>query len=176
MTLNPRGQVDVSMNIESRLAYRPGNSVIVTDTVNPLTNSFEGRVKSYTYASGAIVIDTIVNIYGFDTDISSVFNVNLDGIDGPTGWTGSTGHTGHTGSTGHTGHTGFTGFTGHTGSTGATGNTGSTGATGNTGSTGATGNTGSTGATGNTGSTGATGNTGCAMAAAKQSRAERPSS
>ena len=147
-TVNPNGATDVSFNIEPRLAYRPGNSVIVTDSSAPLTNSFEGRVNSYVYASGVIVIDSIVNINGFATDITGVFNVNLDGIDGPTGWTGSTGATGNTGSTGSTGNTGSTGATGNTGSTGSTGNTGSTGSTGNTGSTGSTGNTGSTGPTG----------------------------
>ena len=45
MTLNPHGEVDVSMNIESRLAYRPGNSVIVTDIINHLVNYMFNKLK-----------------------------------------------------------------------------------------------------------------------------------
>ena len=44
--------------------------------------AFEGRVNSYDYASGVIVIDSIVNVNGFSGDVTGIFNVNLDGIDG----------------------------------------------------------------------------------------------
>jgi len=166
----------VSLTVASGLAYIAGNSVLVVDSGNS-SNSFEGRVQSY--STGSLVVDSITNIRG--TFSSAVYNVNLDGIDGPTGavGTGPTGAastvTGPTGASGPTGlgATGATGaastVTGPTGSQGATGPTGlgSTGATGATSTvTGPTGRTGSTGPTGDastvTGPTGRTGPTGIA--------------
>jgi hypothetical protein len=152
----------VSLTVASGLAYIAGNSVVVVDSGNS-SNSFEGRVQSY--SSGTLVVDSITNIRG--TFSSAVYNVNLDGIDGPTGAVG-TGPTGAASTlTGPTGASGPTGL-GATGATGAastvTGPTGPTGL-GLTGATGAsstvTGPTGAAGASGPTG-LGATGATGAA--------------
>jgi len=152
----------VSLTVASGLAYIAGNSVVVVNSGNS-SNSFEGRVQSY--SAGTLVVDSITNIRG--TFSSAVYNVNLDGIDGPTGavGTGPTGAastvTGPTGSQGATGPTGL-GSTGATGATstvtGPTGRTGPTGI-GSTGPTGAASTT--TGATGPTG-LGSTGPTGAA--------------
>ena len=62
-----------------------GNSVKVTHEQNPFNHSFEGRVKSYSYATGAIEMEQLTNFVGFNSAIESVYIVNLDGIDGPTG-------------------------------------------------------------------------------------------
>jgi hypothetical protein len=85
----------VSFTVDTTLAYIPGNSVIVVDSVTP-ANRFEGYVSSYNKGTGAITINNIKNIEGtFGTTV--VYNVNLDGIDGPTGATGPTGPTGPSG-------------------------------------------------------------------------------
>jgi hypothetical protein len=73
----------VSTIVESYLAYIPGNSVVVVDSTNQ-NNNFEGRVSSYTTVTGDIVINDIINVQGSFVG-SKVYNVNLDGIDGPTG-------------------------------------------------------------------------------------------
>ena len=151
----------VAFTVSPGLAYVPGNSVMVTDSTNPLLNRFEGIITEY---SGTIMsIDNIINIVGFPGGTltsANGFVVNLNGIMGPTGITGPTGCTGITGDTGPTGITGDTGCTGITGDTGTTGDTGPTGITGDTGCTGITGDTGPTGTTGHTGCTGITGDTG----------------
>ena len=150
-------QIDISQPIElmvsSGLAYITGNSVLVIGQSNRMY-SFEGYVNIYDNNTGYLNINNIQNIKpsGSTSFPSQYYNINLDGIDGPTGPTGYglTGPTGY-GSTGPTGY-GSTGPTGY-GSTGPTGY-GSTGPTGY-GFTGPTGY-GSTGPTGY-GSTGPTG-------------------
>ena len=143
------------VTVESGLAYITGNSVVV---INNTLGSFEGYVVSYDKSSGAMTIGNIKNVVGVFG--SGTYNVNLDGIDGPTGAQGNTGSTGPTGLQGQTGATGPTGPTGQQGDTGATGPTGQQGDTGATGPTGPTGQQGATGATGPTGQQGDTGSTG----------------
>ena len=147
-----------TLRIETQLAYTPGNSVIVTDTINPLTQRFEGIVQTYNKNTGDITI-SIVNSYGTNPQPLKAYNVNLDGIDGSTGATGPTGQKGDTGK-GETGPTGQKGDTGQ-GTTGPTGQKGDTGK-GETGPTGDKGETGPTGQKGDTGlgATGPTGNKG----------------
>jgi hypothetical protein len=146
-----------TLTIAQGLAYTPGNSVVVSDILNPLTERFEGTVQSYNSSTGVINLINIVNNIG-TLDSGKSYNVNLDGIDGPTGQTGSTGSTGPTGQTGPTGSTGPTGYTGQKGDPGF-GDTGYTGYTGEQGPTGYTGYTGEKG-DGYTGVTGVTGPTG----------------
>ena len=156
----------VSLNVEPGLAYITGNSIIVIDrTTN--TYSFEGRVLSYNNITGTIVVDSIANIIGSIPFPDTIYNVNLDGIDGPTGPRGLDGFTGYTGSrgldglTGPTGQDGFTGPRGQNGITGPTGSRGLDGLTGYTGPRGQDGSASLTGATGSTGGfTGLTGPTG----------------
>ena len=76
-TLQPRDSTTESFVVDSGLAYIPGNSVVVTHVNNPLVNNFEARVSSYNIYNGAIVLDNIVNINGFESDIASTFNINL---------------------------------------------------------------------------------------------------
>ena len=144
-----------TLTISQGLAYTPGNSVVVSDTVNPLTERFEGTVQSYNSSTGVITIINIVNIIGTPSS-GKAYNVNLDGIDGPTGQTGATGSIGPQGLQGDTGPTGYTGVTGEKGDRGF----GDTGYTGEQGPTGYTGDKGDQGATGYTGEQGPTGYTG----------------
>ncbi len=143
--------------VAKNLAYSPGNSVLVADNSNPLTNNFEARVTSYDADTGEITIDTISNFNGSFSTVT-VAGVNLDAIDGPQGPTGSQGIQGEIGATGSTGVQGPQGEIGLTGATGSTGVQGPQGEIGLTGATGVQGATGSTGADSNvTGPQGPTG-------------------
>jgi formylmethanofuran dehydrogenase subunit D len=123
--INPIQGGSISFSVSSNLAYITGNSIIVVDSNNS-ANNFEGIVFLYNSNTGNLVINNITNIQGtFGTSI--IYNINLDGIDGPTGYTGDIGPTGDTGPTGYTGDIGPTGYTGETGPTGYTGETGDTG-------------------------------------------------
>jgi hypothetical protein len=77
-----------TFTVATGLAYITGNTVVVVDSTNA-ANTFQGRVQTYTAGTGAIVIDQITNIAG--TFTSQIYNVNLNGISGPTGSTGATG-------------------------------------------------------------------------------------
>ena len=149
----------VSLNVEPGLAYITGNSIIVIDrTTN--TYSFEGRVLSYNNITGTIVVDSIANIIGSIPFPDTIYNVNLDGIDGPTGPRGLDGFTGYTGLRGLDGFTGPRGLDGLTGPTGKDGFTGPRGLDGFTGYTGSRGLDGLTGPTGQDGFTGPRGQNG----------------
>ena len=130
----------LTFTVESGLAYISGNVIVIVDSGNA-ANSFQGYVGSYNANTGLMTVINISNITG--TFASTIYNANLDAIQGPPGPTGagSTGPTG-AGGAGPTGPTGA-GLTGPTGSggTGATGPSGS----GTTGPTGSPGNTGPTG-------------------------------
>ena len=106
---------EITMIIAPELAYIPGNTVLVTQTDFPL-NNFEARVASYNSITGEIVLDSVTGVDG-DFTQSVYYNINLNGLMGPTGATGTTGVTGATGATGETGSTGTTGTTGHFGTT-----------------------------------------------------------
>ncbi len=71
--------------------------IVDSSTVN---NRFEGTVLSYNNNTGLITITGITNIKG-TYGTSQVYNVNLDGIDGPTGAHGPTGSQGPTGLSGN---------------------------------------------------------------------------
>jgi hypothetical protein len=103
VTPNPVQGSSLSLTISAGLAYITGNSVAVIDSTNSF-NRFEGRIQTYNSVSGALTIDSIVNILG--TFALRIYNINLDGIDGPTGAAGSTGSTGEKGETGSTGKSG----------------------------------------------------------------------
>jgi hypothetical protein len=75
-----------SLTVGTGLAYIPGNSAVVIDSTNS-ANRFEGTVQSYDPMTGALVLEGITSIRG--TFGSAVYYVNLDGIDGPTGATGT---------------------------------------------------------------------------------------
>ena len=128
-TANGTGPADssfVEWTIGTGLAFTPGQTVIVTYTLDP-TNIFTGSVYSYDPITGLINVNNIVIIAG---DWSSIWNpstdvnvtINLSGIAGAKGSTGETGPigamTGPTGSTGYTGEIG-TQIYGNTGSPGS---------------------------------------------------------
>ena len=98
--LDPRNNNSLTFSIDKYLAYITGSSVIITDSSAPTTNTFEARVSSYDFNTGVIVLDNIVNITGFLSGITSTFNINLDGIDGPTEILGLQATLGPTGPTG----------------------------------------------------------------------------
>ena len=124
--LNPTLSGTLSFIVDTDLAYIPGNTVKVVDSTN-VVNSFTGIVQLYFKTSGSLILTNISNIQGIFSPSLRIYNVNLDGLDGPTGTTGDTGPTGYTGPQGVTGPTGTTGETGATGATGFTGSQGPTG-------------------------------------------------
>lgn len=73
------------------MSYITRNSVLITDSNDLTVNHFDARVSSYDIYTGVIVLDSIVNVEGFQTGVNSSYNVNLDGIDGPTRPTGNKG-------------------------------------------------------------------------------------
>jgi hypothetical protein len=154
MLLPIRGS-SLSVIVDANLAYIAGNSVVVVSAANPGIR-FEGTVASYSFDSGIMTIANIQNILGVFSS-SSVYNVNLDGIDGPTGLTGPTGLQGATGQTGAEGIQGLKGETGQTGAQGIQGIQGVQGLKGESGPTGAQGAQGIQGVTGVKGETGQTG-------------------
>jgi len=141
------GNIKINVLVEKDLSYIPGNSIIITNIKNPLTNKFEATVVSYNKRLGKLTFSNIVNLKGI-WDINTRAIINLDGVDGPTGATGKTGLQGQTGPQGEQGQTGPTGLQGQTGPTGIQGQTGPTGIQGQTGPTGIQGQTGPTGQTG----------------------------
>jgi hypothetical protein len=125
ITITPAQGGSVSLTVATGLAYIIGNSVAVISTSSG-SNRFEGTVSSYSAITGAITIENITNIQGtFGSAV--VYNVNLDGIDGPTGWTGPQGIPGTATNTGATGPTGTQGITGPTGTVSLIGITADTG-------------------------------------------------
>jgi len=96
-------------NVETGLAYIPGNAVVVVDSTDR-NNRFEGYVSTYNPATGELLVGDILNITG--TFPTNIYNINLFGIDGPTGETGATGPTGDAGLPGTATNTGATGPTG----------------------------------------------------------------
>jgi len=111
----------LSFVVDPNLAYMPGTNILIVDANNKY-NFFQAIVSSYDRNSGNMTIFNIFNISrNFPLVDSLQCNVNLNGIEGPTGSTGCTGPTGPTGDTGCTGPTGDTGFTGCTGPTGIAG-------------------------------------------------------
>ena len=147
------GPGPVSVSVDSGLSYIIGNEVIATAVSDPYNNNFKATVSLYDSTTGAI---TLIDLFGLigSWATTTLANINLNGIFGPTGTTGPQGLPGTASLTGATGTQGSTGYTGVTGQTGYTGSIGYTGATGYTGRTGSTGYTGATGYTGETGSTG----------------------
>jgi hypothetical protein len=117
------------LTVATGLAYITGNSVIIIDSTDN-SKSFEARVGTYNPITGSMTLVGITNLRGGPPWNNAIYDVNLDGIDGPTGATGLGGATGETGAIGPTGFTGPTGQQGSTGTTGANGSTGVTGPTG----------------------------------------------
>ena len=148
----------VQISVADKLAYIQGNSIVVVGQNDP-DYSFQGYIHTYDGITGNLVIRDIQNVKPGGTIIfpSQLYNVNVNGIDGPAGPTGAMGVAGATGPMGPAGIAAVNGATGPTGH-GSTGSTGSTGPTGQgpTGPTGPAAENGSTGPTGQ-GSTGPTG-------------------
>jgi hypothetical protein len=69
---------------------------MVVSQTDPSNYRFEGRVLNYNKITGELVLTNIVNIIGTYPYLS-IYNINLDGIDGPTGPKGDTGLKGDTG-------------------------------------------------------------------------------
>jgi len=157
--LNPQIDGSVSFVISSNLAYVSGNSVIVVN-VPDVSVKFEGTVSSYNKNTGDITIIDIVNIKGLFPQSESTFNVNLDGINGPTGATGPQGLDGSEGPQGPQGPEGSQGSQGPQGANGADGSQGPQGADGSQGSQGPQGADGSQGSQGPQGANGSDGSDG----------------
>lgn len=85
VTPTPTNGGNQTLTIGTYLAYIPGNSVVVVDSADP-ANSFQGYVQSYSVSTGVLVLIDLSSITG--SFGSSVYNVNLNGINGPTGSTG----------------------------------------------------------------------------------------
>jgi collagen type VII alpha len=107
VSISPIEGGNVSLTIGTDLAYISGNYVVIVDSTNS-NNSFEGNVQSYNVNIGSIVINNIQNILG-TFGLPVVYDINLDGIIGPTGETGATGTTGTIGPTGLQGIPGVAG-------------------------------------------------------------------
>jgi hypothetical protein len=90
-----------SFNVAPGLSYLTGNNVLISQQSNPF-GFFSGTVLSYNASSGLMSVNNINNIQGTFTS-PYIYNINLNGIPGPTGWTGPTAPTGTTGGTGPTG-------------------------------------------------------------------------
>jgi Collagen triple helix repeat (20 copies) len=101
VALAPVQDGTVSLNIEPGLAYITGNSVVVVCAIDR-TVRFQAQVTAYDAASGQLDLELVSSVAGDFVGLgAAVFNVNLDGVDGPTGWTGATGWTGPQGATGY---------------------------------------------------------------------------
>ena len=87
VVLNPTPGGSVVLTVATNLAYIQGNSVLVNEVANPLVNSFEARVNYYNSSNGYLVVDQIESIKGTFGGPTG-YNVNLNGLDGPTGSTG----------------------------------------------------------------------------------------
>jgi hypothetical protein len=98
VTINPVEGGSLFLDVAVNLAYIRGNTVVVVDNNNP-DNYFVGFVQFYDKSTGRIIINRIDDVNG-TFNIPSIYNVNLNGIAGPTGETGPTGVTGATGPTG----------------------------------------------------------------------------
>jgi hypothetical protein len=145
-SINPRVLTQLTLTVDRGLAYIPGNSVVVVDTLAPTTKRFEAYVLSYSGTS--LTLHAFQNIVGFSSAVTSTFLINLDGIDGPPGPAGAMGVDGATGATGPAGTNGSIGATGPAGTNGSIGATGPAGTNGSTGPAGVNGSTGATGSTG----------------------------
>jgi collagen type VII alpha len=152
-TIDPYTMLTLTLTVDSGLAYMPGNTVIVTDALDPFTNYFTASVLSY--SGTTLVLHDIQTVSGFVSGaITGTFLINLNGVAGPPGDTGPVGPVGTTGPTGASGPQGPIGSTGPQGVQGIQGIPGPVGPIGVTGDTGATGPVGLQGATGVTGQTG----------------------
>ena len=108
--IDPRVNTTISLSVEPRLAYTPGQTVVVVDSTYR-NNSFRGTVLQYSAVDGSMTIENITYVKGtFDNGSipanSVPYIVNLEGVFGATGPTGITGPMGiaiNTGSTGPTG-------------------------------------------------------------------------
>ena len=122
VSIQPTWGGSVVLPIPPNLSYIPGNSIVVADSYVEIQENrryFEGIVQFYDLVTGQLTVYKIQNINGdFFLGYTSLYNVNLDALDGPTGATGPTGSTGPTGPTGPTGSTGPTGPTGEKGLSG----------------------------------------------------------
>ena len=153
--------IDSSVNFSQlavNLTYIPGNTVVCVDLSN-VTNYFEGIVTDFSQNGHTMTI-LVKHIDGTFGSGQTVYNINLNGIDGEIGATGSQGNQGFTGSQGNQGFTGSIGNQGNQGFTGSIGNQGNQGFTGSIGNQGNQGFTGSIGNQGNQGNQGFTGSIG----------------
>ena len=100
VSLAPIQDGNLSLSVEGGLAYRPGNAVVVVCAADASTLC-NAIVVSYDSVSGALELQSVSNVMGDFAGVgATVFNVMLNGIQGPTGSTGSKGTTGPPGATG----------------------------------------------------------------------------
>ena len=73
----------LTLNVETNLAYKTGNSIFVTNANNPTINNFIGKVSSYNTTTGTLIINNITNINGtFSSSVIYNVNLNILGING----------------------------------------------------------------------------------------------
>jgi hypothetical protein len=118
---------------DADLAYTAGQYVVIADGTG---KQMTGTVQGYTISPNILSVNVDAST---GTGTGTAWQINLQGIQGPTGPTGSTGPQGATGPQGVQGIQGATGAQGITGPAGVTGATGATGSTGLTGAAGAAG-------------------------------------
>jgi len=107
--INPTTNPNETFQVETGLAYMPGIYVTVVDSTN-INNYFNALVQSYDKTTGLIILTSFSNINGlFGYPYAISYNVNLEGIMGPTGPTGMQGIPGTATNTGATGPQGLTG-------------------------------------------------------------------
>lgn len=107
--VSPTSELTETLQVGTGLAYMQGSYVSVVDSIN-INNSFNALVQSYNKTTGIIDIASFSNISGlFGYADARIYNVNLGGIQGPTGPTGQQGISGAATNTGATGPQGLTG-------------------------------------------------------------------
>jgi len=107
VVIDPAINQTITLQVTPDLAYIPGTYVYVVDSAS-LNNSFSAVVQTYDKTTGVLTINNFTNVTGL-FNYTTIYNVNLNGIMGPSGPTGQQGIPGTASNTGATGTTGATG-------------------------------------------------------------------
>lgn len=105
----PALSLSETFQVQPNLAYMQGTYILVVDSTN-VNNNFNAVVQSYDKETGLLTAYNFTNINGlFGYADPIIYNINLNGIQGPTGPTGQQGIPGTAENTGATGPQGLTG-------------------------------------------------------------------
>ena len=156
LALGNSGTATLTLN-NTAVKYTIGQNIVAAYDIN---NIQYGTVSSYNSGTGVLTF-VKTNSVGSGTYVN--WTVNLLGVQGAIGYTGSLGYAGsqgYTGSVGYAGSQGYTGSFGYSGSQGYTGSVGYVGSKGDIGYVGSKGDIGYTGSVGYAGSQGVIGYSG----------------